>query len=88
MVKKKITPKTTANIPAVAGHNRRISPFDRNDVMEWGKVARKLDPIEALVASWLSDAEVLKRHGQTDMAKLIEQHASELKKVISSSSST
>ena len=63
-------------------HNRRVSAFERSDFAAWAD-AKKLDPAEKLAARWLTDADVLRRNDQPEMAKVLERHAKELKQALS-----
>ena len=65
------------------GHNRRVSPFDREDIVNWKGVEKKLAPFEQLVAQWLVEAETLKSNGQKKQAKIINKHIKELRKAVS-----
>ena len=70
-----------AGAAAQMGHNRRISPFDREDFDAWAK-ARNLDPVEKLAARWLSDADAFRRNNQPEMAETLERHATELRRAM------
>lgn len=70
---KKVQRKASAADEA-AGHNRRISPFDRGDIGQW-KEAREWNALERLVAEWRADALALRRNGKGELAEILEKHA-------------
>lgn len=78
MAIKKTTLSTAAIKNSAAGHNLNITPFDQKELQKWGVTNKNFTAIENLASSWLTDAEVLRRHGQTEMANIMKQHAAEL----------
>ena len=85
MAQKKISQKMLDSTGGTEpGHNRRLSPFDRNDQLQWGKLKKQMNSLESLAATWLTDAAVLKRYGYKEMANMAVQHANDLRKAASS----
>lgn len=77
-IKKTLGQNVAAVKNAAAGHNRDLMPFEREDMLKWGITTDKLNPLENLAKAWLSEAVVLRKHGQKDMADLLTKHAKEL----------